>query len=216
MNQLGTFLRLRPDLVQAHRVSTWRLRGSGDVLGFTYQLDGEAILVATINEKSSGANFSPLPESPPPFTLAEVQSWTLAEALEKIDTGQVPGYALNAFLEPSGLSRRTTWREYTQGIDLDREADPESDLLGVYVATGNVRGLVPVDLLLTGARKILIDRSEIVATGTRLEPSKYRVDGKEHSTRERLRMIFKDADAITLSDLTSQNRTQLDTTGQSD
>lgn len=195
MNALGRWLQLNPKTVKRHTVSTWRLAGRGDLLGHTLVVDGNAVVVGVVNEKSSGANLAPAPSpaEQPRHTLAEVTAWSLPEALELIERGEVTERELNGLYRAAGGSPKVTWLAYT---DTEELVDPGEPVAGVYVACGAANGTVPLDKVLTGQPKIMLQPADLYAP-EKLAPHPARQDGMpELSTAERLRLIVDNWDPL--------------------
>ncbi|WP_145943496.1 hypothetical protein [Corynebacterium glyciniphilum] len=186
---LGRWLQLNPEVKKRHLVSTWRLAGAGDVLGWTLAVDGNAIVVGQVNAKSSGANFAPIPAEHPRLSLGEVASWTLSEAMRKIDEEQVTDRDLNGLYRSSGGNPRITWTAY---VDEDEVSDSAEIVPGVFVASAHVRGLVPLETVLTGRKSIILTSDDIAPVAGedagRLVRSPFTEDGSPSmSPTEKLR-----------------------------
>ncbi|MGP6172643.1 hypothetical protein [Corynebacterium sp. A21] len=186
MNALGRWLQLNPAAVEQHKVSTWRLADRGDLLGYTLVVEGNAVLVGIVNAKNTGANFAPIPAEPPLWSLEQVTAWSLPEALNRIDAGEVSERDLNALYRTSGGNPKVTWTALTD----TEELDPGELVAGVYVSGRSVNGTVPLDKVLTGQRKISL-RPEDLYQPEQLAPHPARVDGQpELSAEERLRTLI--------------------------
>lgn len=158
---LGRWLQLNDEVKKRLTASTWRLAGSGDVLGWTLAVDGNAVVVGQVNARNSGASYAPIPAEPPRVSLNEVRSWALAEAMGRIEDEDVTVRDLNYLYRTSGGNPRITWTAYRNVDEMPGEDEGEL-VTGIYVVSANAFGLVPLEAVLSGKKTIIVPRADVV------------------------------------------------------
>ncbi|MBD8030284.1 hypothetical protein [Corynebacterium gallinarum] len=193
MRGLGRWLQLNPEELERHKVATWRIAGSGRAVGYTLAVDGNAVLVGVVKARGSDANLIPLPLEKPRegVTLELVKSWTLTEAIEAFEQGEVTPRELNWLYRHSGGA---TGVSYTAHTEIEDIIDLDPAVEGVFIRSGNHSGYVHVDRLIPAKGKtVIIDPSELYKPA-RLQSSPLTQDGlPEYSFNDRMKIFAKAA-----------------------
>lgn len=152
---LGRYFQLAPEQLKAYRRTEYRCRVKGCRLGTIVEFSSYRLLICHVHATRVGtvndyATALPLEG----LTVAEVQSWSPLELLERVDNGAVTGAHLEWLYRAGGGDMRQIWVA-ADGTDL------ETRNRETFARCRHVRGHFGAEHYLRHERRILVGGGDL-------------------------------------------------------